>query len=378
LYNVPLNDPLLQSLEYSNHVTEPSRDGCDVSVCSGSGYLIRRSALDVIGGWQTDTLADDTVLSLRLLGAGWRTAYLCEELQWGTVPVNFHGHVQQHTRRMLGTLHTTWNHRFFLFGPTVRRLTYLQRFSCLIFSIEPFAQIFLVAALLIIPSIFMSGGTVVAYATNNQLRWLIRLCFISLVLARLQEWTANLPSGYRLAQHQTRAKLWMTPYTMIAVMKALLTLPRKNRGLSRRIASTGPDHERSIYARLINILYQEKVYIHIFYLLYLFLALEASMTRTFETGTKNSGLIYALTHVFFPPVMWFSVMMAFLVPIRYAIWPPVMLERQELLQGVWNKGVVRPKREWRKRRWRRTWLSEIGFEAGLLVTTVFFFGTFVF
>jgi cellulose synthase/poly-beta-1,6-N-acetylglucosamine synthase-like glycosyltransferase len=377
-YNILQNDPLAQSCDYSAHMKAPSRDACEISLCRGSGYLIRRSTLEVVGGWPTDTLADDIVLSLRLLRAGWQTAIVDEELQYATVSMNFSGYIQKHTRQTIGTLQTTWNHRFFLFGPLVRRWTLLQRLAAFTFGIGTFSQIFLLAALLIIPSALITGGTIVAYASNNQLRWLIRLCFIALLLTRLHEWTANSPSEYRLAQREASARIWMAPYTMIALIQFLLPTRLRYKVKPPESTSKARDHDTPIYSRIRTILYRQKVYIHVLFLLYVFLALEASLTRTFETGSTHSGFLYLLTHVSFPPVLWFSIMLAFLVPIRYAIWPPVMPTREELLERVGNKGVVRPKKAWRKRRWRRTWLSVVSFETGLIVTTVLFCGTFFF
>jgi cellulose synthase/poly-beta-1,6-N-acetylglucosamine synthase-like glycosyltransferase len=374
-YNVPTNDPLAQNPNYSAYITALSGDAFGITLCTGSGYIIRRSALEVIGGWPADSLADDKVLSLRLVGAGWRTAYIHEELQYGTVLVNFHEHIEQHSRRAIGAFCTTWNHRFFLFGPLVRRLTFLQRIASFITGVDAFLHILLIAALLIIPSVFISGGTVVAYARNDQLRWLIRLCFISLITARLQEWTTILPSGSCSAESEASARLWMTPYTIIALIRFLIPYRSRNK-IESEPTSKGRDHETPLYTCLRTILYDDKVYIHILYLLYLFLAIEATLTRTFETGSKQSGLNYLLTHMFFPPVLWFSITLALLVPIRYALWPPSMPAREELLEKSGKKGVFRPKRVWRKRRWRRRWVSVIGSEVGLAVTTVLFLGTF--
>ncbi|KAJ9115182.1 hypothetical protein QFC24_007055 [Naganishia onofrii] len=44
-YNVPDDDLLVQSLDPFVHVMEPIKDACGVAWCTGSGYVIRRSAL---------------------------------------------------------------------------------------------------------------------------------------------------------------------------------------------------------------------------------------------------------------------------------------------------------------------------------------------
>jgi cellulose synthase/poly-beta-1,6-N-acetylglucosamine synthase-like glycosyltransferase len=59
---------------------------------------MRRSALDQIGGFPIGSLAEDVCTSSILLGAGWKTAYIHEPLQFGTVPDSFAGHIKQRTR----------------------------------------------------------------------------------------------------------------------------------------------------------------------------------------------------------------------------------------------------------------------------------------
>lgn len=83
---------------------EPVKDSVGVAWCTGSGYAIRRTALDSIGGWPVGTLAEDTLTSSLLLGKGWKTAYIHEALQWGTVPEDYASHLKQRTRWTLGTL----------------------------------------------------------------------------------------------------------------------------------------------------------------------------------------------------------------------------------------------------------------------------------
>ena len=83
---------------------EPIKNACGVAWCTGSGYVIRRSALESIGGWPVGTLAEDTFTSSMLLGKGWNTAYVHEALQFGTVPESYVGHLKQRTCWTLGTL----------------------------------------------------------------------------------------------------------------------------------------------------------------------------------------------------------------------------------------------------------------------------------
>lgn len=97
-YNVPKDDPLCQSLDFFVSVSETVKDALGVAWCTGSGYAIRRSALDEIGLFPKGSLAEDVATSTMLLGKGWKTAYVHEKLQFGTVPEDYGSHLKQRTR----------------------------------------------------------------------------------------------------------------------------------------------------------------------------------------------------------------------------------------------------------------------------------------
>jgi hypothetical protein len=97
-YNVPKDDPLCQSLDFFVHVLEGIKDSLGVAWCTGSGYLLRREALEDIGWFPLGSLAEDVATSTMMLGKGWKTAFVHEPLQFGTVPDSFGSHLKQRTR----------------------------------------------------------------------------------------------------------------------------------------------------------------------------------------------------------------------------------------------------------------------------------------
>ena len=119
-YNAPKNDPLYQNLTFFFGVMEGVKDSIGSAWCTGSGYAIRRSALDQIGGFPTGSLAEDVFCSNLLLGAGWKTCYVHEALQWGMVPDSFSGHIKQRARWV--NLHHPICSRFQLLLTSFRRL----------------------------------------------------------------------------------------------------------------------------------------------------------------------------------------------------------------------------------------------------------------
>lgn len=90
-------------------------------------------------------------------------------------------------------------------------MTIYQKISGFVYTISSLFTIFLTASLFTMPIVLVSGGTLVAFANDDQLRWLIRLCFFALAASRLNEYIMYIPAGYRLGQREVGAMMWMAP-----------------------------------------------------------------------------------------------------------------------------------------------------------------------
>lgn len=97
-YDIPVNDPLTQTMSHFAGMTEAINDALGHADCLGSGYIMRRTALESIGGFPIESLSEDVNCSSTLLGAGWKTAFIPEAVQYGSVPESYAGHVKQRTR----------------------------------------------------------------------------------------------------------------------------------------------------------------------------------------------------------------------------------------------------------------------------------------
>lgn len=62
------------------------RQRAQALVAHGTMLLLRRRAVLAVGGWAEDQICEDTELGLRLVAAGWRTAYTPERLGHGLLP----------------------------------------------------------------------------------------------------------------------------------------------------------------------------------------------------------------------------------------------------------------------------------------------------
>ncbi|MEC7762571.1 MAG: glycosyltransferase [Pseudomonadota bacterium] len=83
---------------------QPSRDGWGMAFCCGTSSVIRFSALQDIGGFPTESITEDFMLTLALQNGGWRTVYLNEALTEGLAPEGLKEYVTQRARWCLGLM----------------------------------------------------------------------------------------------------------------------------------------------------------------------------------------------------------------------------------------------------------------------------------
>jgi glycosyltransferase involved in cell wall biosynthesis len=80
---------LYYSYQYFFAVSQPSRNEHDGAIFAGTMGLIRRVALDELGGWDEWCITEDAELSLRLLRAGWHGLHVDESFGRGIMPLTF-------------------------------------------------------------------------------------------------------------------------------------------------------------------------------------------------------------------------------------------------------------------------------------------------
>ncbi|MGY2892823.1 glycosyltransferase [Deinococcus sp. UYEF24] len=82
-----------------------------VSVVPGAIGAWRREVLLGLGGFATDTLAEDADLTLRVLADGWRVTYEQRAVALTEAPQTVNGFLKQRFRWMYGILQATWKQR---------------------------------------------------------------------------------------------------------------------------------------------------------------------------------------------------------------------------------------------------------------------------
>ncbi len=87
---------------------QPSRDAYNAVICCGSCFVMRRAALDEIGGIPTESIAEDMMTSIKLQSLGYRLKYLNEALSAGMSAENMSAYTNQRLRWGRGTLQSVY------------------------------------------------------------------------------------------------------------------------------------------------------------------------------------------------------------------------------------------------------------------------------
>lgn len=81
-----------------------------LSMLMGTGYVIYREALDMLGGFDEKSLVDDTEMSLRIFRGRRRIRWVPFATTWEQEPHTFRVWFRQRTRWATGNLYTTWKY----------------------------------------------------------------------------------------------------------------------------------------------------------------------------------------------------------------------------------------------------------------------------
>lgn len=104
--NLGLEQWLMPDEEVFYRWIEPTRQGVGAVVCAGTSFVVRRSALEQVGGFETGTPSEDLATGIRLTAAGHRILYLNEKLSAGLAPPSLAAMARQRSRWASGTLQT--------------------------------------------------------------------------------------------------------------------------------------------------------------------------------------------------------------------------------------------------------------------------------
>ncbi|MFM7169890.1 MAG: glycosyltransferase [Cyanobium sp.] len=135
---------------------EPSRDRLSAVVCAGTSFVMRRSALCAVGGFETATTSEDLATGIRMVAAGYRGLYVAEKLSAGMAPLTMAAMVVQRCRWASGTLQVLRTGANPLRIPGLKPLQRLAYMEGILHWLLVFPFLILVAAPLLIAQAHLS------------------------------------------------------------------------------------------------------------------------------------------------------------------------------------------------------------------------------
>ena len=120
-----------------------------LTVVPGAVGAWRKSALQEVGGYPTDTLAEDQDLTIHLQGRGYSVRFDSTAIAWTEAPNSFAGLARQRFRWAYGTLQCLWKYRGFTFNPRYGALGMIALpqvwlFQIILTALAPLADLLLV------------------------------------------------------------------------------------------------------------------------------------------------------------------------------------------------------------------------------------------
>ena len=195
--NLGLERWLLPDEESFYRWIEPVRQRLDAVVCAGTSFVVRRTALLDVGGFETGTSSEDLATGIRLTAAGWRCLFLPEKLSAGLAPLTAAALIRQRCRWASGTLQTlrTGANPLRISGLTLwQRLAYAE-------GILHWLNVVPQIVLLLVPlSVGLLGVSPLRLTSEGLLQSALPMLVGHLVLTRWitrQSRTALLPELYR-------------------------------------------------------------------------------------------------------------------------------------------------------------------------------------
>jgi cellulose synthase/poly-beta-1,6-N-acetylglucosamine synthase-like glycosyltransferase/peptidoglycan/xylan/chitin deacetylase (PgdA/CDA1 family)/spore germination protein YaaH len=106
-----------------------------ITVVPGAVGAWRRDLLDQLGGFASDTLAEDQDLTLKVRKLGYKIGYEEDAVAWTEAPDTISGLAKQRFRWAFGTLQCMWKHRSALFNPRYGTLGFVAMPNVWVFQI---------------------------------------------------------------------------------------------------------------------------------------------------------------------------------------------------------------------------------------------------
>jgi len=169
----------LQALEYIEGLNMPRRAQgfiAAVNIVPGPVGLFRREALEEVGGYDTDTFAEDADLTLKMMAAGWRVEYEDQAISWSEAPESWRDLAQQRYRWTRGILQAIRKRKGIFLRP-------LPDFPLWISTVQLGFEALVWPAMNVFAHLFFAIVALIFGAGELILYWMVLLTLLDLVAA---------------------------------------------------------------------------------------------------------------------------------------------------------------------------------------------------
>lgn len=215
-------------------------------------------------------------------------------------------------------------------------MNWKQRISAICHCASPIASMMnrpLCSWLLL--ALFATGQPLIVVQSSTELQSILVVYLLARVTAHAEELLASLSCGYRALRRRTEGMQWLHTHLFFALAKDML--PKSLGGFrigfiptalaESKVQERHPDRRPALFRRLrVMFLYQD-LWLHVAVVSVAALVFTWGIVRAARVG----NLEYLLTHLLVPGAEW-SNHFASIRPITYAIWPPSMPERRDLME----------------------------------------------
>jgi cellulose synthase (UDP-forming) len=206
--NLGLEHILTPEEEVFYRQIQPMRDGAGGVICSGTSFVMRRSALVETGCFVTESLSEDFFTGIRLAAKGYRLVYLNEKLSAGLAAETIADQALQRIRWAQGTLQAF----FVKSNPlTIPGLNLIQRLAYLEGLLHWFTSISRVGFLLM-PLAYSFLGVIPLRATSTDIMYF----FLPYYLVNL--------SVFSWLNHRSRSAFLADIYSLVLCFPLALTV----------------------------------------------------------------------------------------------------------------------------------------------------------
>ena len=214
-YNI---DPIANNLGLENVLTpeeevlyrqiQPIRDAAGGVICTGTSFVVRRTALNQVGGFFTQSLTEDFFTGIRLSAQGFRLVYLDEKLSAGLAAENISAHAIQRLRWARGTLQAFFVEANPITIPGLRPLQRLAYLEGILYWFSSIPRSFF----LMIPLAYSFLGVIPISATPQELLYYF-----------LPYYVVNL-TVYSWLNYRSRSALLSEIYSLILTFPLAITV----------------------------------------------------------------------------------------------------------------------------------------------------------